>query len=85
MFACQILLPIQPTEMDMETQLAENVYLALRNAGYAQLQNLKVQVDGRDVILQGRLPSYYLKQIAHHVVLAVTGVQRIVDKIDVVN
>lgn len=84
MFAAQDLLSVQPLVAKMESSLADAVTVALRSSGYQQLHALSVRVDGHDVILHGRLPSYYLKQIAHHIVSAVPGVHVILDAIDVV-
>lgn len=76
--------PVPPAATDFESRIAEDVIMALRNTGYAQLPELEIRVDGHDVFLKGRLPSYYLKQKAHYAVLAVPGVHTIVDEIDVV-
>ncbi len=81
MIATHVSPSIQFTEIDFDRQLADNVCLAMRNAGYLQLQSLHVRVDSREVYLQGRLPSYYLKQVAQHITLAVPGVRTIVDGI----
>ena len=81
----QELFPIQASATEFDSPIADVVFVALRNTGYVQLRDLHVHVDGQDVILRGRLPSYYLKQIAHSVVLAVPGVRTIHDAIDVVS
>lgn len=38
----------------------------LRSSGYAALAGLECQVDRRKLTLYGRVPSYYLKQLAQH-------------------
>lgn len=81
MMTREALSPIQHAMIDIGNQIADKVGLAMRNTGYRQLQTLNVRVDGGEVCLQGCLPSYYLKQIAQHAVLAVPGVRAIVDDI----
>ncbi|MDB5336379.1 MAG: hypothetical protein JWN70_1998 [Planctomycetaceae bacterium] len=84
MIANQVL-PSAPTDATkFESRIADEVLMALRNTGYAQLPDLDIRVDGQDVFLKGRLPSYYLKQKAHFAALAVPGVRTIVDQIDIV-
>jgi hypothetical protein len=56
------------------SMLAERVKHALRDAGYSDLDAVDVSIDGELVVLRGRVPSYYLKQIAQAVVIAVPGV-----------
>lgn len=68
---------------DFEGRIAHDVVMALRSTGYAQLPELEIRVDGHDVFIKGRLPSYYLKQKAHYAVLAVPGVHTIIDDIDI--
>ena len=85
MIAAQVLLSVQPITSAIIEPLAEAITGALRKTGYRQLLDLQIRVDGHDVILRGRLPSYYLKQIAHHVVSTVPGVNLILDAIDVVS
>lgn len=83
MVVAQTFLEIVPGISTFEDALIEAVTGALQKAGYHQLGHLQVAVDGHEVTLQGRLPSYYLKQIAHHVVANVPGVNVILDRIDV--
>jgi len=58
-----------------ESRLRSNSYLALKN----------VSCDYREgvLVLRGRLPTYYLKQVATAVVSGLPGVQHIVNQIDV--
>jgi osmotically-inducible protein OsmY len=55
----------------------------LRGNGYRVLKN--VACDYRDGVLtlRGRLPSYYLKQVAQETVARIDGVQRIDNQIEV--
>lgn len=83
MVAAQTFLRVEPGNSTFEDALIEAVTAALQKTGYYQLCQLLVAVDGHEVTLQGRLPSYYLKQIAHHAVANVPGVNIILDRIDV--
>src|SRR5262249_25858399 len=51
--------------------LAERVARALGATGYLPLRAVEVSVHGRVTLLQGRVPSYYLKQVAQVSALAV--------------
>ena len=64
--------------------LAERVERALRATGYGPLRGIEVSVDARLVILGGRVPSYYLKQVAQTTALAVPGVRHLRNDLDVV-
>ncbi len=60
-----------------EARLRGNAYLALRSVSCTY---------GRGVLtLRGRLPTYYLKQIAIATVSEVEGVERVADEIEVVS
>ena len=64
--------------------LQETIELALRACGYLDLRELDVTVHGKDVVLRGRLPSYFLKQMAQTTVLRVQGISRLDNEIDVI-
>lgn len=84
MIAKPILPSVPVAANEFESRITNEVIKALRNTGYTHLPGLEIRVDGHDVFLKGRLPSYYLKQKAHHAVLAVPGVHTVADDIDVV-
>jgi osmotically-inducible protein OsmY len=63
--------------------LAECVERALRATGYGSLRGIEVTVHARLVILDGRVPSYYLKQVAQTTALAVPGVRQVRNDLDV--
>jgi osmotically-inducible protein OsmY len=60
-----------------DLHLAERVERALRATGYGPLRDLEVTVHMQLVILGGRVPSYYLKQVALATTLAVPGVEQV--------
>ena len=67
-----------------DRRLAERVERALRATGYGSLRAVVVSVSARVVILLGRVPSYYLKQIAQATALTVPGAHQIHNGLDVI-
>jgi len=67
-----------------DRRLAERVERALRATGYGVLRTVRVSVNARVVILEGRVSSYYLKQVAQETALAVPGAHQIRNDLDVV-
>jgi hypothetical protein len=55
----------------------------LRRSGYLAMQHLSCAFRAGVLTLHGRLPSYYLKQVALAVVATVEGVARIDDQVEV--
>jgi osmotically-inducible protein OsmY len=66
-----------------DLRLAERVERALRALGFSPLRAIEVAVCGQVVILRGRVPSYYVKQIAQATALAVPGVRQLCNDLDV--
>jgi len=62
-------------DCNAKEQLGQSGYLALRDVTC-------VASDGV-VTLHGRLPSYYLKQVAQEITLGVEGVRHVVNRIEV--
>lgn len=65
-------------------KLLLNVARALRTTGYPALRSLDIEICGGVVILWGRVPSYYQKQLAQETVQRVEGVEGIANGIEVV-
>jgi osmotically-inducible protein OsmY len=63
--------------------LAERVERALCATGYGPLREVEVTVHARLVILGGRVPSYYLKQVAQAAALTVPGARHLRNDLDV--
>lgn len=61
------------------------VYQALNSSGYPQLRNLQAYCHSGRVTLQGRLPTYFLKQVAQTVIRSVIGVRDIDNDVKVVS
>jgi osmotically-inducible protein OsmY len=66
-----------------DLDLAQRVERALRATGYGTLRGIELTVHARFVILGGRVPSYYLKQVAQATALAVPGVRHVRNELDV--
>ena len=69
-----------PTRCPETGELAE---CRLRRSGYLAMQHLCCDFRARVVTLRGRLPSYYLKEVALAVAATVEGVERIDDQVEV--
>jgi osmotically-inducible protein OsmY len=66
-----------------DLDLAERVGRALAATGYGPLRDIQVTVQTRLVILAGQAPSYHLKQVAQAATLAVPGVDRVRNDLEV--
>jgi osmotically-inducible protein OsmY len=75
---------IIPNQNLEDLELVERVRLALCATGYGPLRAVEVTVDGRRVLLRGRVPSYYLKQMAQATALTVLGTRQIHNDLEVV-
>jgi osmotically-inducible protein OsmY len=71
-------------EFNVDRKLMEAVARALRTAGHSALRGLDIEISGGVVILWGRVPNYYQKQLAQEVVQRVDGVQGIANGLEVV-
>jgi osmotically-inducible protein OsmY len=68
----------------VDLSLAQRVERALRATGYPPLRAVNVSACGRLVILQGRVPSYYLKQLAQAAAMDVAGAGELRNELEVV-
>lgn len=66
-----------------DQHLAERVERALRAGGHRALHAVRVSVRTRVVFLDGRVCSYYLKQLAQETALAVPGAHQICNDLNV--
>jgi hypothetical protein len=65
-----------PAVLTSDTDIWLNVSKrALRATGYLSLRAVKASVSGRVVILQGRVPTYYMKQLAQAAAMDVADVR----------
>lgn len=75
--------PLLAESLD-DLRLAEHVERALRASGYAALHGIRITVHAGFATLAGQVPSYYLKQVAQTAALAVPGIVRIQNGLEVV-
>jgi osmotically-inducible protein OsmY len=74
---------VHVTEILKDLRLTESVERALRETGHLPLRAVQVSSCGRLVILQGRVSTYYLKQIAQTAALGVPGVEMVCNDLEV--
>jgi osmotically-inducible protein OsmY len=72
-----------PQHSQEDRCLAERVERALRAIGHGPLRGIEVTVRERLVILGGRVPGYYLEQVAQTTALAVLGARQVRNDLDV--
>lgn len=73
-----------PAERNDDSKLMEAVAGVLRDTGHPALRGLDIEICGGVVVLWGRVPSYYLKQVAQEAAQRVGGVRGIANGIEVV-
>lgn len=56
---------------------------ALSQTGYGELRRLQVECSPDAVTISGRVPTYYLKQLAQSVIQDVPGISRVRNEIHV--
>lgn len=66
-----------------DDSLLRQLRSALRDSGYAALDRVDCRVDEGDVVLSGRLSSYYLKQLAQETALRTMRLGRVRNHIHV--
>lgn len=64
---------------DIEAQIKEKLHFTQ----HAALRCVTYSIDGDTVVLFGRVPSYYLKQLAQVKVTCVPGIERVDNRIEV--
>ncbi len=64
--------------------LLERVQAALQHSPYLPLRNLKCYIHERVVILRGKVPTYYCKQLAQTLTAEIPGVDEVNNQIEVV-
>ena len=64
--------------------LAERIKGALDATGHGSLRGVEITVRAGAVLLEGRVPSYFLKQLAQETALAVPGAHQVRNDLEVV-
>jgi osmotically-inducible protein OsmY len=77
-------LQVQSLDEDRRHTAVAEIESRLCKHSYAALRRVRVMFHEGIVTLSGRLPSYYLKQLAQTAVRGVTGVEGIANQIEVV-
>jgi osmotically-inducible protein OsmY len=67
----------------VDCELLQRLSVHLRQQGFAPYRTLALCVENGVVELQGRLPTFHLRQVAVECVKRVAGVTRVVDRISV--
>ena len=73
-----------PQSCEEGAHLAAQVEHALCATGYACLRSVTATLRDQAVVLQGRVPSYYLKQVAQEMALTVPEVRELRNELLVV-
>ena len=71
--------PVCPSLSDLEAQVKEKLHFTQ----HAALRCVTYSIEGDTVVLFGRVPSYYLKQLAQVKVTCVPGIERVDNRIEV--
>lgn len=69
---------------EADRELLQQVKSSLHHRGYRSVRTLEIQIERGIAVLQGRVPTFYMRQIAVECVKNVAGVTQIIDRIDVV-
>jgi osmotically-inducible protein OsmY len=75
---------LNASQVAIVSPLILEVERRLRATGHIPLFNLHVVQQGSTVILQGHVPTYYLKQLAQAVAMAIPRVDRVQNELDVI-
>jgi osmotically-inducible protein OsmY len=78
--------PAQPSAgLTTTADVAERAENELRRNAYVALKNISCEYHDGVLVLNGCLPTYYLKQVAQEAIARVDGVQRVENRIAVVS
>ncbi len=69
--------------VSMEREVAAGAQTRLRQSSYCELRRVRCDFHEGVLTLRGRLPSYYLKQIAQTVVREIDEVDIVVNQVEV--
>ena len=69
--------------VESDNPLESRILRTLTESGHAQLRQVQVAISGTEVALIGRVPTYYLKQLAQSLVLATEGVESLRNELEV--
>jgi hypothetical protein len=72
-----------PPSKEFDDDLLQRVMCSLNQKGNMCLRALELAVDRGEVRVRGRVPTFYIRQVALECIKHVAGVTRVVDLIDV--
>ncbi len=75
----------QPESVEADPTLLQRVNSVLQQRGYGLHHTLDISVERGVVVVQGTLPTFYMRQIAVECIKRVAGVTQVIDQITVVN
>ena len=55
-------------------QIQERVAMALRKTGYPIMDHISISIERNRAVLRGKVPSFYMKQVAQTTVMKINGV-----------
>jgi osmotically-inducible protein OsmY len=70
-------------ESTESSPLAETARIALGKTGHTRMQRVAVTFESGTLVLQGHVPSYYLKQLAQETVQALPGISAVRNELQV--
>ncbi len=70
-------------ESDLTSEIEAEVRKSLHVTQHAALRHITCSVHDNTAVLQGRVPSYYLKQLAQVKVTCVPGIEQVDNRIEV--
>lgn len=65
-------------------QVVDKATHALKRSSHPALRNLSVEGKDCDLVISGKVTSYYLKQLAQETIMPVRGSYQLVNKVNVV-
>lgn len=72
-----------PDSAESDRDLLQRVKSFLHQRGYASHRSLEISAERSVVAVQGRLPTFYLRQIAVECIKRVAGVTQVIDLFEV--
>ena len=68
---------------DAEARVVARVRQCLQDASYYSLRRISCEFHEGILFLRGRVPSYYLKQVAQEIIRKIDGVEEIANRLEV--
>ncbi len=67
-----------------QRRLADEVEQLLRRSGYLELHRLKATANAHEIVLEGAVHTYHLKQVAQTMIQPMAGTRRIRNNVEVI-